>query len=71
MSEVHSGLAALLGPDAASALLGAAAEAASHSRGGPRPGDMPFYTSLAATMPVSLKVSTAETEFAVGWMARP
>jgi hypothetical protein len=70
MAEVHSGLAALLGPDAASAVLGAAAEAASSVRVGPRPGDMPFYTSLAATMPVSLKVNVLDTEFAVVWIAK-
>uniref|UniRef100_A0A383VJ32 Uncharacterized protein n=1 Tax=Tetradesmus obliquus TaxID=3088 RepID=A0A383VJ32_TETOB len=61
MAEVHSGLAALLGSDAASAVLAAAAEAASGVGCGPRPGDMPFYTSLAATMPVSLKVHTAHS----------
>ncbi|KAF6263203.1 hypothetical protein COO60DRAFT_513005 [Scenedesmus sp. NREL 46B-D3] len=64
MAEVHSGLAALLGPDAASAVLGAAAEAASGGNIGPRPGDMPFYTSLAATMPVSMKVHTAHSNVA-------
>ncbi|WIA28411.1 hypothetical protein OEZ86_010957 [Tetradesmus obliquus] len=45
----------------AAAVLAAAAEAASGVGCGPRPGDMPFYTSLAATMPVSLKVHTAHS----------
>jgi hypothetical protein len=48
-------LHALLGQEAAAAVL-AAAEAAAHNACGARPGAMPHYTSLAATMPVSVKV---------------
>lgn len=46
---------ALLGQETAAAVL-AAAEAAAGSACGPRPGAMPHYTSLAATMPVNVKV---------------
>jgi hypothetical protein len=50
------GLQTLLGQEAAAAVL-AAAEAAAGTMIGPQPGDMPRYTSMAATMPVSMKVS--------------
>jgi hypothetical protein len=52
---LHDGLHALLGQQAAAAVL-AAAEAAAGSACGAWPGAMPHYTSLAATMPVSIKV---------------
>jgi hypothetical protein len=52
---MQHGLQTLLGQEAAAAVL-AAAEAAACSMVGPKPGDMPQYTSIAATMPVSMKV---------------
>ncbi|WIA08351.1 hypothetical protein OEZ85_007791 [Tetradesmus obliquus] len=50
--------------ETAAAVL-AAAEAAAGSACGPRPGAMPHYTSLAASMPVSVKVHTSHSNVGV------